>query len=175
MPYLIDGHNVIGQLPDLKLTDPDDEAKLVQKLLSYVARTNQRCVVVFDHGLLGGLSKMSTRNVQVVFASQSSTADRVMIERIRKTPQPDIWTVVSNDHEVLSTARRYRMQTMQAAAFAALIRRPPPPVMPGRDEAVHVHVPEAEVEEWLKIFGDVPAAKAGRTRSSHPKQPKGIK
>ena len=33
--YLIDGHNLIGQLPDLSLTDPDDEAKLVQKLTGF--------------------------------------------------------------------------------------------------------------------------------------------
>jgi hypothetical protein len=32
MPFLIDGHNLIGALPDLDLDDPDDEARLVERL-----------------------------------------------------------------------------------------------------------------------------------------------
>ena len=32
MLYLIDGHNLIGQMPGLSLDDPHDEAKLVERL-----------------------------------------------------------------------------------------------------------------------------------------------
>ncbi len=152
--YLIDGHNLIGQLPDISLTDPNDEALLVQKLISLVARAKVFCVVVFDHGLPGGSSKMSTRSVRVVFASHGSSADRVMIDRIHKEREPQKWTVVSSDNEVLSTARRYKMQTLTSAQFTGILRRPPPPAKPGRDEAAHVHVSEKEVEEWLRIFNE---------------------
>ena len=62
-------------------------------------------LVVFDHGLPGGSSRMGTRAVQVVFASARSTADRVMMERIKKIPDPLKWTVVSSDHDVMTTAR----------------------------------------------------------------------
>ena len=54
MPILIDGHNLIGRLPDLRLDDPDDEAKLVLRLRAYAARTRKRITVVFDQGLPGG-------------------------------------------------------------------------------------------------------------------------
>ena len=37
MNYLIDGHNLIGQLPDISLDDPNDEALLVQKLSGFCA------------------------------------------------------------------------------------------------------------------------------------------
>ena len=37
MPILIDGHNLIAKLPDLRLDDPDDEAKLVARLRAYYA------------------------------------------------------------------------------------------------------------------------------------------
>ena len=60
MAYLIDGHNLIGQLPDLSLNDPNDEAKLVQKLIGFAARQQKRVVVVFDSGLPGGKSRLST-------------------------------------------------------------------------------------------------------------------
>jgi len=50
MEWLIDGHNVIGQMPDIGLDDPDDEQKLLWRLRRYRARTGRRIVVVFDPG-----------------------------------------------------------------------------------------------------------------------------
>jgi uncharacterized protein len=153
MPYLIDGHNLIGQLPDISLDDPNDEAVLVQKLAGFAARTGKNCVVVFDHGLPGGSSRMSTRAVQVVFASLRSNADRVMMERIKKIPDAKGWVVVSSDHDVLETARLRRMGTMTSPEFAALMQAPPKPkIDPG--EAADIHLSASEVEEWMRMFKD---------------------
>ena len=41
MPILIDGHNLIGQMPGLSLEDPHDEEMLVTLLRSYRARTGK--------------------------------------------------------------------------------------------------------------------------------------
>ena len=152
MTYLIDGHNLIGQLPDISLDDPNDEALLVQKLIGFCARTKKNCVVVFDYGLPGGSSRMSTRAVQVVFASGRSTADRVIMERINKIPDTRDWIVVSSDNDVLSTARKRRMSTLHSDEFAALMEKPPKPVIDA-GEAVDVKLSEQEVDEWLDLFG----------------------
>jgi hypothetical protein len=166
MPYLIDGHNVIGQLPDLSLADPDDEAKLVLKLVGFAARHKTRCVVVFDKGITAGRSRMSTGTVEVIFAAPRSTADRIMIERINAARDPGYWVIVSNDREVLNRARARKMRAMRSAEFVrelAPIAVPgTAPVKPGRagkaskssdpGEAAHVHVSAAEVEMWLRLF-----------------------
>jgi uncharacterized protein len=153
MPYLIDGHNLIGQLKDISLDDPNDEALLTQKLIGFTARTGSKCVVVFDYGLPGGTSRMSTRSVQVVFASQRSTADRVMMERIRKMPDTKDWVVVTSDHDVAQTARLRRMQTMASADFAYLMESRAKPVVDA-GEASDVRLSESEVDEWMKLFGE---------------------
>jgi predicted RNA-binding protein with PIN domain len=153
MPYLIDGHNLIGQLPDISLQDQNDEALLVQKLIGFTARTGKRCVVVFDYGLPGGTSRMSTRAVQVVFASQRSSADRVMMERIGKIPDPREWIVVTSDHDVRETARKRRMKVLRSEEFADLMKHPPKPVVDA-GEAADVHLSADEVDEWLNLFGD---------------------
>ncbi|MBC6937143.1 MAG: hypothetical protein DWB42_15080 [Chloroflexi bacterium] len=153
MPYMIDGHNLIGQLSDISLDDPNDEALLVQKLIGFAARTGKQCVVIFDHGLPGGSSRMSTRAVQVVFASMRSTADRVMIERIRKIPDPTGWMIVSSDEEVRETARKRRMGVLTSTEFADLLTNPPRPKVDA-GEAADVQLSDAEVDEWLSLFGD---------------------
>lgn len=154
MPYLIDGHNLIARLPDIELNDPNDEALLVQKLNGFVARTKQRCVVVFDHGLPGGESRLSTRGVRVVFASQRSNADHVIMDRIYKEPNPRMWTVVSSDNEVLLTARRKQMRTLRAEEFARLLQAPPSPPKPDPGESPDVRLTDAEIDEWLRLFGE---------------------
>lgn len=158
MAYLIDGHNLIGQLPDLSLHDPDDEAKLVQKLIGFAARTGKRCLVIFDSGLPGGKSRLSTGQVEVVFASSRTTADSVMKERIKAARDPGQWVVVSNDHEVINAAVARRMSVLRSVEFVPQLRPTTPP--PKRkqpkvddDKAKNAHVSAAEVEAWLKLFG----------------------
>ena len=149
--YIIDGHNLIGALPDLSLADPDDEAKLVQRLRGFAARTGRGCTVIFDHGLPGGRSALSNRSVQVVFASMRSSADRVLRERIKKLPEPRAWTVVSSDAEVLGFARRRQAQSLRSSQFAALLERPQS-VAPDPGEDPHAQSSPEEVEEWLAAF-----------------------
>jgi uncharacterized protein len=154
MPYLIDGHNLIGQLPDISLDDPNDEAMLVQKLSGFVARTRKKVVVVFDGGLPGGASRLSTSGVKVVFASHLSNADKIIIERVQKSTNPKNWIVVSSDNEVLSVARRYQMQTVRSTEFVDELRRPSSPSKPGVDVAPDVHLSDDEVDDWMTLFRD---------------------
>lgn len=150
MPYLIDGHNLIGQLPDIDLTDPNDEAKLVTKLRAYSARTRKKCVVIFDHGLPGGKSKMSNSAVNVFFAARPGEADDVMLKRIRTTRDVKSWTVVSSDERVLQAARQQGMNTQRAEHFAEALNAKPTP--PPKEENPNVQLTNAEVEAWLKLF-----------------------
>lgn len=151
MPYLIDGHNLIAYLDDISLDDPDDEAKLVQKLIGFAARTKSRCIVIFDAGLPGGWSRMSNHSVQVIFARHDSSADRILYNRIRTEKNPKMWTVVSSDNAVINEARKYRMQTIRAADFAHQLKHPTP-IKPDIGEAPDVKLSEQEVEEWARLF-----------------------
>ena len=153
MPYLIDGHNLIGQLPDISLSDPNDEAKLVIKLVGFAARKRAKCVVVFDKGITAGKSRMSNGAVEVVFAPSSSSADAILIARIESTPDPSYWIVVSNDNAVLKRARQRQMKAIRSSMFARELRGVQvidKDADPG--EAEHVRVSPAEIEMWLAMF-----------------------
>ena len=150
MPYLIDGHNLIGQLPDLSLNDPHDEAKLVERLKSFMARKHKRCTVIFDGGLPGGRSRdLSTHSVQVVFAHGGTNADRIILERIRATRDSGSVIVVSADREITSVAQRRRMRVIAPGPFADEMDAANVP----DDDDPNPHVSPAEVDEWLALFG----------------------
>ena len=153
MPYLIDGHNLIGQFPGLSLDDPQDEAKLVERLRGFMGRTGKRCTVIFDGGLPGGMSRsLSTPSVQVVFAHGGTTADAIILERIQNLRDPGSVVVVSADQEIVSAALRRRIYVLSPAVFARQINSP----AVADEEDPNPHLTPSEVKEWLDLFGVEP-------------------
>lgn len=153
MPYLIDGHNLIACLPDISLDDPHDEARLVAKLKGFAAGTRKKCVVIFDQGIPGGSSSMSTRGVEVVFAAARHTsADDLIKRRISRTRDAPNWTVVSSDRDILNHARSHRMKRMTSVEFSQSMGR----ARRGeetRGEEVHPTVSAEEIDELYAAFG----------------------
>ncbi len=150
MPLLIDGHNLIARLPGISLDDPYDEAKLVERLRSYRARTGKRIVVVFDGGVPAGWSAdLSSGGITVIFAAPGRPADKIIIERIRRSRDPRELVVVSSDREVTAVAEECGARVMPAESFAATLNAPSPAV----GERADVTLSPAEVKEWLNIFG----------------------
>lgn len=150
MRLLIDGHNLIGRLPDINLSDPDDEMQLVSRLREYADRTGHQVMVYFDGGLPGGHApELSGRNVQVCFAPTGRPADTLIIRRIRQVQDRGRWLVVSSDREILASAAGRRLRTLRAEEFAAELA--PGPSQAGHDPR-EVPPSEDEVEAWLREF-----------------------
>ncbi len=153
MPYLIDGHNLIASLPDIDLADPNDEAQLVNKLKGFAAKTGKKCTVIFDGGLPGGHSSMSTKSVTVIFAAaQRANADSLIKRRVQRSDDASKWTVVSSDREIRDFAQRHRMKQISSSQFASLMQSPAP-AQETRGEEIHPTVSEAEIDELFRAFG----------------------
>jgi predicted RNA-binding protein with PIN domain len=146
---LIDGHNLIGRLPTLSLQDPDDEEKLARLLSSYRARTGKAITVVFDPGGAFALPRRRRLGgVEIVFAPQGSSADRVITRRMQKVRNPGEWLVVTSDRELSEAVGRLGSRVQSAEAFALDITESAgePPnwreTPPSPDE----------VDSWLALF-----------------------
>ena len=154
MPFLIDGHNLIAALPDIDLADENDEAMLVIKIRGFAARKKTKCTVIFDHGVPGGASRLSTNSVKVVFAAaEHSNADALIKRRIRNTRDAGNWTLVSSDREICDYARSKRMRQMSAAEFAGMLQRNEQ-AEPRRAEAEKPTPSEDDTALWLRRFGE---------------------
>jgi uncharacterized protein len=154
MRYLIDGHNVIAQLPDIDLQDSDDEAKLVMKLRSFCARTGKQVTVIFDGGIPGGFApNLSNTQVTVRFSSAEQTrADDVLLNMIRRIKNTKAYTVVSSDGEILNIAAAHSIPIMRTPAFITELSRQSQPAKSIDEKDDNPRISAAEVEEWLRIF-----------------------
>ena len=152
MPYLIDGHNLIGKMPDIDLSDPDDERALVGRLRAHCARARKRATVVFDHGQPAGRSWALSRGaVQVVFAAHSQTADDLILNRVKRARDPHGLIVVTSDRALADAVRAHGAQVRSAEAFAAQLNGPTPHT---NDKNQERPLSEKEIEEWLRLFGE---------------------
>jgi len=181
MHYLIDGHNLIGKLPDISLDDPNDEVKLVLRLKSWAAGGRKRRVtVIFDGGLPGGVARnLSGGPVKVLFAAQEQTADAWLIRRIRAAKNPAELTLISSDREVIAAANSRRVPVLRSEEFAG--RLLPEPSRPSVEEDTGKALPEtkadprltqSEIDEWMTMFGPVPEADSPPPRRSGKIAPK---
>jgi predicted RNA-binding protein with PIN domain len=156
VPYLIDGHNLIAQMPDLSLDDPNDEVKLVLRLRQFAGRKRQSITVVFDHGLPGGGSSgLSTGPVKVIFADSHSNADRIIMERIREAKTPTNIKLVTSDGEIRRAGEARRAEVISSQDFVLMLLKPPPGARkkkPPSDKREDVRLSKDEVKEWMRVF-----------------------
>ncbi len=149
MPLLIDGHNLIAHLSGVRLDDPDDEARLVERLRRYQARIGKRLTVIFDRGLPGGFDRdMSTSNVKVVFAPTGRSADALIVNRVRRSRDPRGLTVVTSDQKIIAAVEKQGARVVRSERFAAEMDAAPP-----YSESDDVVLSQSEVDEWLALFG----------------------
>jgi predicted RNA-binding protein with PIN domain len=155
MHLLVDGHNLIGQAPGLSLADADDEAQLVLLLRGYATRKRGRqVVVVFDRGVYGHPQGLNGYGVSCHFAKSPQDADAQLIRRLRGLRRPGEWALVSSDRQVARVAEECGVRVIGAREFAAQLRAPAAPPPPA--EKPDARLSEAEVEEWLRVFGEIP-------------------
>ena len=155
MHLLIDGHNLIGQLPGISLAAADDEAQLVLLLRRYATQKRGRqVVVVFDHGVYGHPQQLDGYGVRCAFAKSPQDADAQLIRRIKAIQRPGEWALVSSDRRVAAAARERGVRVIGAQEFAArlLALVAPSDALPA--EPRDLPLDEAEVAEWLRLFGE---------------------
>ncbi len=157
MPLLIDGHNLIAQMPGLHLSDADDEAQLVLLLRKYAAlRRGRTIVVVFDRGVYGHPQRLDGYGVTCVFARSPQDADAHLIRRIQAITRPREWTVVTADRQIAQAAIARGVRVVDSRAFARTLLQSA--TSSRRRQRTDAEKPEqaehSDIEEWLRLFGE---------------------
>lgn len=149
MPYLIDGHNLIGKIPGLRLDDPEDEQKLVELLQGYCQRTGKDVEVYFDHSATGHARASVHGRVTARFVRSGEVADQAIDRHLKRLGNAAAnWTVVSSDHAVQAAARRSRARVVPSEEFSRDLFD-----TGGSERRADLTISEDEVDEWLDLFG----------------------
>lgn len=151
MHYIIDGHNLIPHIRGLSLSDPEDEAALLE-LLNRFQRTRRASITVFfDRAPIGKQGVRRYGSVQAVFVPTGKTADTAIMEALaRNKAAAKSITLVSSDRQVRAAGQERRATVVSSSQFAqelaaALAEIPSVSAENTPDSA-------AEIEEWLKLF-----------------------
>lgn len=152
MRYLIDGHNLIGQMPGLDLSMVDDELRLVETLQSFARQDRSLVEVYFDQAPHGWAGSHRFGMVTAHFVQAGRTADdairRRLIDLGRAARQ---WVVVTSDRSVQAAAREVHAGVMRSEDFARKIQGSQA-AKTGDDDRLDLSLDDEEVQDWLKIF-----------------------
>lgn len=155
MAYLIDGHNLIGVLSGMSLSDVDDEAQLVGLLRGFLSRTRRKGRVVFDRGATGLAPSLNTPTLAVTFARPPRTADDIILDLVARERNPRGLIVVSGDGRLQTATRQRGAVVVSALDFAQQLVAPAPRRAAARDED-GPRLSAEEVAAWERLFQNKP-------------------
>ncbi len=161
MEYFIDGHNLIPKVSGIRLSDDNDENKLLERLQSFASLTRKKCTVFFDKAPDNMTRDSHYGTLHVIYVTHHTKADEEIIDRVNKagkTRAREI-TVVSSDQHVCWQCHQAGAATMRSEQFASEMER----VFSGNDRTnragkgkprIEPKLSSKEVDEWMKIFSE---------------------
>ncbi|MFQ6038190.1 MAG: NYN domain-containing protein [Candidatus Aminicenantales bacterium] len=155
MPFLIDGNNLIGHIPDLRLDDPESRHRLAAWLRIFQKIRRMKILLVFDGppdlDLIGG--PYSQKKFRVFFPGPGEKADGIIQDLISQQTDKRRFFVVTSDREIQSFARDNRAKVMTCDEFHRMMKQ----AMKAYRSSKRLKKPEhtlspLEVEHWLGLF-----------------------
>ena len=147
MPYLIDGHNLIGILPDISLSDIDDEMALFNLLETYFKATRKKAIVYFDKGNSLNSHNVIGAFVKAEFIKKPSSADEAIILKLKQLGKnAKNYTIVTSDQWIVNYARSSEASVITSTNFSKLL-------FPQMKSSSNLsNPPNLDVDYWLNIF-----------------------
>jgi hypothetical protein len=116
---VIDGHNLIPKIPGIRLSDPDDENKLIRMVGEYCRLSRAHIDLFFDGAPAGSSPRSKHGLVNVHHVKVGLTADDAIIHHLRKEGvNARNILVVSSDHRVKTESKALHAEVMNSEQFA---------------------------------------------------------
>jgi hypothetical protein len=153
MRYLIDGHNLIPQVPGLSLDMADDEQHMVARLLAFCREGRHQVEVYFDGSPPEQAGQRKYGAVTAVFVRCGLTADDAIRRRLHTLKaQARQWTLVSSDAAVQAAGREAHAEVLRSDVFAQRMQTSEAQDVAGEKPEGELLGPD-ELEDWLRLFG----------------------
>lgn len=151
MAFLVDGHNLIPKL-NIRLDDPDDEQKLLERLQGFSRLRRTKIEVFFDRAPAGFANTRRYGMVKAHFIHSRTIADSAILAHLRRLGRAAAnWTVVTSDLRLQTEARALKASVMASEDFANLIESVQTVSPTGKQEEM---MSDEDIKEWLDLFGE---------------------
>lgn len=155
MPYLIDGNNLIGHIPNLELKDRDSQRRLVFQLLKFQKVKNTRVIVVFDGPPDTKFPDEKFKDIPffVRYPEFDQNADQIIKEIISRQTDLRRFFVVSTDREIKQFARSHGAKAIGCDNFykelKSALREYKKKAEMEKEEATPSPL---EIQQWSELF-----------------------
>ena len=137
MPYLVDGDNLLGTWRGRSRSDAE-RRRLAFELDRFARRSGREVLLVFDGVPAPGLEL----GPGVRFSGRQS-ADAVILERLRSSPEPQGWMVVTSDRSLGDRCRWLGARVERSDLFRRRLAQSTGGEKPERED---------DLEHWLSVF-----------------------
>lgn len=163
MPYLVDGHNLLGQIPGLRLNNPAHRQKLVGMLARFARARRCKMVVLFDgEPSPGWKTETVLGSVRILHSGAGRSADEILLERIRRARSPRDLTLITSDRSLGDRARHLGARRIRVGEFRSMMDRA---LEKAGESAEKPERPDPEeVDYFLGVFGEDPPDPESRSR-----------
>lgn len=155
MPYLIDGNNLIGHMPDLSLKNRVDRRRLLQRLLAFQNIKSTRVILVFDGPPDQDFAPEKFQGIpfSVRFPAPEESADSVIQDIISRETDLRQFFVVSSDREIGRFARSKGARSIKCEQFLRELKAARKEYRKNREMEKSEKPPSPlEVKLWDEIF-----------------------
>ncbi len=156
--YIIDGYNVLHEIPSLEEVLQEDVKRARQELETlvnlYTRTANVRATIVYDSRSVPDAFDDFQDSGQpvIVYTGSVKTADDYIIAEAEKLRNPSV-TIVTRDRNILSRVRRTGCDTVPPEQFKNLILKNPGGKKGRPPKKFQMeNLSQAEIEEWLDVF-----------------------
>jgi predicted RNA-binding protein with PIN domain len=153
MKLVIDGHNLIPNVPGLNLAQMDDEQFLLDRLQVYCRIRRTGMDVFFDKAPPGYSGTRKIGQISAHFIRQGQTADDAILDFVRRQGHAaQAVRVITSDRRVAVEARALGAAVQSSQEFAADLEQALRQA--ASTTRTDPHVDPDELEEWLRMFGE---------------------
>jgi len=145
---IIDGHNLIGVMKNIKLSDPEAKNKLLYILDKYQSIIDRKIIVVFDRKIFGGYEFGKFKNIDIRYPIVNESADDVILRLIDKYQNQHGNTIVSSDNEIIMRANKAHLSCQTSQNFSKEIEN----TLMYDQSDTEKYLSPMEVDKWMDLF-----------------------
>jgi predicted RNA-binding protein with PIN domain len=157
MPVIIDGNNLIGSSPDIKLDDPDARVKIIRLLENYQEQKQNNLVVVFDGDPnTNSPNDFSKGKMTIIYPFYGNSADDEIKRLLDSYTDFRDVVLVSSDSELKSFAKERGARVLNSIEFYFELKRifRESGLKAQKLKRINARLSKTEVDHWLKVFQD---------------------